>query len=61
MARHARIQMDDEAINKHYGISGILNSILVALESSGKDLDALRPDDLAPVDEFHTRGKESTI
>ena len=61
MARHARIQMDDEAINKHYGISGILNSILVALESSGKDLDALRLDDLAPVDEFHTRGKESTI
>jgi len=61
MARHARIQMDDEAINKHYGISGILNSILVALESSGKDLDALRLDDLAPVDEFHTRGKESTV
>ncbi len=53
--------MDDKAIDKHYGISGILNSILDGLESSGKDLHALKPDDLAPVDEFHTRGKESTI
>jgi len=53
--------MDDKAINEYYGISGILNSILDALESSGKDLHALKPDDLAPVDEFHTRGKESTI
>jgi hypothetical protein len=30
--------MDDKAINEHYGISGILNSILNGLESSGKDL-----------------------
>ena len=53
--------MDDEAISKHYGISGILDSILKGLESSGKNLDALEPNDLAPIDEFHTRGKESTI
>jgi MPBQ/MSBQ methyltransferase len=53
--------MDDKAINEHYGISGILNSILNGLESSGKDLQLLEPSDLAPIDEFHTRGKESTI
>ena len=53
--------MDDKAINKHYGISGILNSILDGLESSGKDLHSLEPNDLSPIDEFHTRGKESTI
>ena len=53
--------MDDTAISEHYGIKGILNSILKGLESSGKDLDALKIDDLAPIDEFHTRGKESTI
>ena len=53
--------MDDEAINRYYGISGIFDSILDALESSGKDIHALKPEDLAPVDEFHTRGKESTI
>ena len=53
--------MDDDAISKHYGISGILDSILKGLEDSGKDLDSLKPEDLAPIDEFHTRGKESTI
>ena len=53
--------MDDKAINKHYGISGILNSILDGLESSGEDTSTLKPDDLSSIDEFHTRGKESTI
>jgi len=53
--------MDDQAINEHYGISGILNSILNGLESSGKNLHTLEPNDLSPIDEFHTRGKESTI
>ena len=53
--------MDDKAISEHYGISGILDSILKGLESSGKKLDSLKPEDLAPIDEFHTRGKDSTI
>ena len=53
--------MDDKSINKHYGISGIMDSIMSGLESSGKDFHALNLDDLAPIDEFHTRGKESTI
>jgi ubiquinone/menaquinone biosynthesis C-methylase UbiE len=53
--------MDDQAINEHYGISGILNSILDGLEASGKNLHTLEPNDLSPIDEFHTRGKESTI
>ena len=55
------IFMDDEAVSNHYGISGILDSILNGLESSGKNLQSLVPNDLAPIDEFHTRGKESTI
>ncbi|MFB5614856.1 MAG: class I SAM-dependent methyltransferase [Candidatus Nitrosomaritimum yanchengensis] len=53
--------MDENAVNNHYGISGILKSILDGLESSGKDLNSLTHEDLAPIDEFHTRGKESTI
>lgn len=53
--------MDENAINNHYGISGILNSILNSLESSGKDIQSLELNDLAPIDEFHTRGKASTI
>ena len=53
--------MNDKAISEHYGISGILNSILDSMESSGKNLQSLEPNDLSPIDEFHTRGKESTI
>lgn len=53
--------MDEESVNAHYGLSGILDSIIKALETSGKSLDSLEPSDLAPIDEFHTRGKESTI
>ena len=53
--------MDDKAINEYYGISGILNSILDTLEFSGKYPETLKPDDLSPIDEFHTRGKESTV
>ena len=53
--------MEETAVNNHYGISGILDSILGALESSGKRLESLVINDLAPVDEFHTRGKESTL
>ena len=41
--------MDDQAINEHYGISGILNSILNGLESSGKNLHTLEPNDLSPL------------
>jgi len=53
--------MEDNSIDKHYGISGILNSILGGIASSGKNICTLKPDDLSPIDEFHTRGKESTI
>jgi ubiquinone/menaquinone biosynthesis C-methylase UbiE len=53
--------MDEKRINKHYGISGILDSILKGLEDSGKNIESLIPNDLAPIDEFHTRGKESTV
>lgn len=44
--------MDDKVISKHYGISGILDSILRGLESSGKNLQALTSNDLSPIDEF---------
>ena len=53
--------MDDKAINKHYGISGILNSILDALESSGKDLHSLEPNDLSPTSTKTTTEKIITI
>jgi ubiquinone/menaquinone biosynthesis C-methylase UbiE len=48
-------------VEKHYGRGEILNSILRALREAGKDIARLTPPDLAPVDEFHIRGREATI
>ena len=50
-----------ESVEKHYETCGLLESILEALRSSGKDLERLNPADLAPVDEFHIRGREATV
>lgn len=50
-----------EQIQQHYGRGRILDSIIAVLRATGKDLDHLTPDDLAPVDEFHVRGREATV
>jgi ubiquinone/menaquinone biosynthesis C-methylase UbiE len=50
-----------EHVEQHYGRGRILDSIVGALRQSGKDLDRLKPEDLAPVDEFHIRGREATV
>jgi len=50
-----------EALNLHYGRHGLGDAILAGLQAAGKDLGRLAPDDLAPVDQFHTRGKEATL
>lgn len=49
------------ALNRHYGRADLLEAILAAVRATGKDPDALTPDDLAPIDQFHTRGKPATI
>lgn len=50
-----------EHVERHYGRGQILDSILSALREMGKDLAQLAPTDLAPVDEFHIRGREATV
>jgi sarcosine/dimethylglycine N-methyltransferase len=50
-----------QKINRQYGGVGILDAILRALSGMGKDLNQLWPKDLAPVDEFHVRGREATV
>jgi MPBQ/MSBQ methyltransferase len=50
-----------DAIARHYGVSGLLEAILEGLQAQGKDLERLTPQDLAPVDEFHIRGREATV
>ncbi len=49
-----------EEVARHYGRSEVLAAILNGLRAEGKDLDHLTPDDLAPVDELHIRGREAT-
>lgn len=49
------------AIGDHYRRDGLTEAILEALRAAGKDLDSLTPDDLAPVDQFHTRGRAATL
>ncbi len=47
-------------VSEHYTVRDLGNRILSALKAAGKDLDALTVDDLAPVDEFHIRGRPAT-
>lgn len=51
----------NETIQAHYTRSDLGSAILAALEKSGKDLDRLTPEDLAPIDEFHIRGRAATL
>ena len=51
----------NNAIQTHYARSGLGEAILAALEKAGKNLTQLTPEDLAPVDEFHIRGRVATL
>jgi ubiquinone/menaquinone biosynthesis C-methylase UbiE len=55
MSDHASI------LNAHYGGSDLKAAITAALRAAGKDDERLTPDELGPVDQFHTRGKEATV
>jgi len=48
-------------VAQHYARSDLEQAILDALVAAGKDLDRLAPGDLAPVDEFHTGGRQATV
>lgn len=51
-----------ERVERHYARDDdILLCIAAALREAGKDPSRLAPADLAPVDEFHIRGRESTV
>jgi ubiquinone/menaquinone biosynthesis C-methylase UbiE len=51
----------DHTIQQHYTRPDLGDAILSALAATGKDLNHLSLEDLAPVDEFHIRGREATI
>ncbi len=48
-------------VDKHYGFSGLMKEIETGLKLAGKNINSLTVDDLAPIDEFHTRGRASTL
>jgi len=48
-------------VARHYARGDLESAILDALAAGGKDPDHLAADDLAPVDEFHTGGRQATV
>jgi SAM-dependent methyltransferase len=51
----------NETIRRHYSVSELATRILEALEKAGKDPSRLSVGDLAPIDEFHIRGRQATL
>lgn len=50
-----------DAVDQHYGRAPLQQVILDGLRAAGKNPEAPTPEDLAPVDHFHTLGKEGTL
>lgn len=50
-----------QAVADHYKRRALGDVILAALTAAGKDIEHLTPDDLAPVDEFHSGGRNATM
>src|SRR5947208_11436454 len=50
-----------QAVAEHYKKRALGDAILTALKAAGKDIERLTPDDLAPVDEFHSGGRNATV
>jgi SAM-dependent methyltransferase len=50
----------DRLVTDHYARGDLSSALLAALQAAGKDPDRLTLEDLAPVDEFHVRGREAT-
>jgi ubiquinone/menaquinone biosynthesis C-methylase UbiE len=51
----------NEVSGFYSGPGGLVAAITAALEAAGLDRAALRPADLAPVDEFHIRGRAASL
>ncbi|MGE3286602.1 MAG: class I SAM-dependent methyltransferase [Pseudonocardia sp.] len=52
---------DDESVAHHYSVGSLEERIVDALVATGADPDHLRPEQLAPVDEFHVGGRAATV
>ncbi|MEW6636723.1 MAG: methyltransferase domain-containing protein [Actinomycetota bacterium] len=52
---------ENRSVSAHYGRIDLVERIITALRAAGKDPEALEAEDLAPVDQLHTRGREATL
>src|ERR1700744_2779074 len=52
---------DDENIDLHYGRGRLVERLKTALEADGFSERQPRPEDLEPLDQFHSRGLEATV
>ena len=50
----------EQKVATYYGREKLEDKIVGMLRSAGKNLEQLRPDDLAAIDEFHLGGREAT-
>jgi SAM-dependent methyltransferase len=55
------MNLTSTTIQQHYGRADLGNAILEALQKAGKDPDRLTLEDLAPIDQFHIRGRTATL
>jgi len=52
--------VDARATNAYWGREALDRTILDALRTAGRNVDALTVDELAPADQFHSGGKSAT-
>lgn len=54
---------DERAVGEHYGYDqgSLWERLSSALAANGRDVDHLRIEDLAPLDQFHSRGRLATL
>src|SRR5207244_12400350 len=55
------VSQSAQMVADHYKKRALGDAILAGLKAAGKDIERLTPDDLAPVDEFHSGGRNATI
>jgi MPBQ/MSBQ methyltransferase len=51
----------EAAVARHYGVADLTERILKAMAAAGIDAERVRPEQLAPIDEFHIGGRPATI
>jgi len=62
-SRHGGVMGEEyaSAVSRHYAGPDLAERITLALSQAGMDEGPLAPDDLAPLDQFHTRGRAATL